>query len=60
MGLISSEGFLQPVLGAEGKRGPSGSSGPGEERATVPVVVSGEAASGLQGAPEVGKVRQGY
>lgn len=28
--------------------------------ATVPVSVSGEAASGLQGAPEVAEVRQGY
>lgn len=30
------------------------------EGATVPVAVSGQAASGLQGAPEAAKVRQGY
>lgn len=45
---------LGPTLGADGKRGPRG------EGETVPVVVSGQAASGLQGAPEAAKVRQGY
>lgn len=45
---------LGPTLGADGKSGPRG------ERATVPVAVSGQAASGLQGAPEAVKVRQCY
>lgn len=54
------DGIMGPSLGAEGMGGPRVPGQPGGEGAAVPVPVSGEAASSLQGAPGVAKVKQGY
>lgn len=53
-------GLLGPTLGADGESGPVVLSRSRADGTTVPVSVSGESASGLQGAPEVAKVRRDY